>query len=220
MKKSMSWLCFSLGLSLLCGSSAKADYINWSYTSTSSVHGLAVGALSPSGGASVSLAGFNNGSAATSIPVLAYTTSTSLTDPIAFDPSTAKYRLGITFTDNATHDSGTLNFSGSVGGTLSATTSTLNNSIAPSSSSLTLDGHVYTVTIPSTVLAPPTSPQQTIYATVRVSDVSGDGGTPSTPTTNTPEPGGIALACMGITFHGSQALLRRLRSERRQPSRG
>jgi hypothetical protein len=193
--------------------------MNWSYTSTSSVPGLAVGALSPSGGASVSLAGFNNGSAATSIPILAYITSTSLTNPIAFDPSTAKYTLGITVTDNATHDSGTLTFNGSVGGALSATTSTLSNSFAPSSSSLTLDGHLYTVTIPSVALAPPTSPQQTIFATVRVSDGTG-GGTPPTPTTNTPEPGGIALACMGITVHGSQALLRRLRSERRQPSRG
>jgi hypothetical protein len=219
MKKSMSWFCFLLGLSLLCGSSAKADYMNWSYTSTLSVPGLAVGALSPSGGATVSLTGFNNGSAGTSIPVIAYITSTSLTSPIAFDPSTAKYTLGITFTDNATHDSGTLSFTGAVGGTLSATTSTLSSSFAPSSSSLTLDGHVYSVTMPSVALAPPTSSQQSILATVRVSDVPG-GGSPGQPTANTPEPGGIVLACMGITVRGAQAYLRRLRAERRQPAQG
>lgn len=218
MKKKMSWFCFLLGLSLLCGNSANADYMNWSYTSTSNVPGLAVAPLSPSGGASVSLTGFNNGSAAASIPVLAYLTSTSLPNPIAFDPSSAKYTLGITFTDNASHHSGTLNFTGSVGGALSATTSTLSNSFAHSSNSLTLGGHVYTVTLPSTALAPPTSPQQTILATVRVSGVTSDTAVP--PTANTPEPGGIVLACMGITYHGSQAILRRFRSERRQPSRG
>jgi hypothetical protein len=167
----------------------------------------------------VSLTGFKNGSAGTSIPVIAYVTSTSLSNPIAFDPSTAKYTLGITFTDNASHDSGTLTFTGSVGGALSATTSTLSNSFSPSPSSLKLDGHIYTVTMSSVVMAPPTSTQQSILATVRVSDVTGD-GTSSPPTANTPEPGGIVLACMGVTFSGSQAYLRRFLLERRRPRQG
>lgn len=219
MKISISWFCLLLGLSVLCGNTAKADYMDWSYTSTSSVPGLSVAALSPTGGASMSLTGFNNGSAGTSIPVIAYITSTSLANPIAFDPATAKYTLGITFTDNTTHDSGTLTFTGSVGGTLSATTSTLSNSFAPSQNSLMLDGHVYTVTMPSVALVPPTSPQQSILAAVRVSDVTG-GGTPPPPSANTPEPGGIVLAGLGITVTSSQAYVRRLLSARRQTCRG
>jgi hypothetical protein len=162
----------------------------------------------------VSLTGFDNGSAGTSIPVIAYLTSTNLTSPITFDPATAQYTLGMTFTDNATHKSGSLTFTGSVGGALSATTSTLTNSLSPTPNSLTLDGHVYTVTMSSVALAPPTSPQQSILATVRVSDVN----TPAPPTANTPEPGSIVLACMGVTF-SSQACLRRLRSDWRQPRR-
>jgi hypothetical protein len=217
MKIRTDWFCVLLGWSLLCSNSAKADYMDWTYTSTSSVPGLAVGALSPSGGASVSLTGYKNGSAGMSIPVIAYITSSSLDSAITFDPSTSKYTLSMNITDSATHDSGSLVFTGSVGGALSATTSTLTNSLTPSSSSLTLDGHVYTVTIPSVALAPPTSSQQDILAMVRVSDVTG-GGIPTPPTANTPEPGSIVLACVGVTIT-SQMCLRRLRSDWRQPSR-
>ncbi|HEY7311397.1 MAG TPA: hypothetical protein VH643_18695 [Gemmataceae bacterium] len=197
----------------------RADYMNWTYTSTPSVPGVSVGAQSPGGGAAVTLTDFKNGTAGTSIPVIAYVTQTASTSPITFDPSAAKYSLGVTITDNATHDSGTLTFAGAVGGTLSATTSTLTNSFAPSTNSLTLDGHVYTVTIPTTNLAAPTSPQQNIMATVSVSNVSG-GGTPPPPSppppspppppptttpppsTNTPEPSSVVLACAAISLVG------------------
>src|SRR5262249_27412455 len=113
-----------------------------------------------------------------------------------FNPNIAAYTLKLTITDNSTHDSGTLTFTGAVGGTLSATSSTLTNSFVPSPNTLTLDGHVYTVSIPSGALAPPTSPQQNIFANVTVKDAS-----TGSPFTSTPEPSarllcGMAFACV------------------------
>src|SRR5262249_42899598 len=184
-------------------SQARADFMNWTYTSTPNTPGVAVNAQSPSGGATVQLTDFNNGSAGASIPVIAYTTKTSPTNPITFDPSTAKYSLALTFTDGTTHDSGTLTFSGAIGGTLSATKSTLVNTLSPASSSLTLDGHVYTVSIPSTALEAPTSSQQNIAANVTVTDASTGNPPPPPPRSRPPPPttarGGVARGARGPT---------------------
>ncbi|HWG42007.1 MAG TPA: hypothetical protein VN688_04415 [Gemmataceae bacterium] len=185
---------------------ARADYLNWTYTSTPSVPGVTVGAQSASGGATVQLTDFNNAASGLSIPVIAYSTSTGSTTPLAFDPANSTYTLALKITDNTTHDTGTLTFNGSIGGNLSATASTLTNTLTSVSPSLTLDGHVYTVTIPSVALAPPTSPQQNIFATVSVSNVIPGGpptGDPHGPS-STPEPaslvlGSLGFSCLGLT---------------------
>ena len=123
-----------------------------------------------------------------------------MTSPITFNPSSSTYTLKLAITDNATHDTGTLTFTGSVGGTLSATTSTLTNTFVPSPNKLTLDGHVYTVTIPPAALAPPTSPQKNILATVSVTNVSNGGGGTPPPSGNSPEPSSLILAFTAVVF--------------------
>jgi hypothetical protein len=198
-----------LTLSLLCGNSVKADFMNWSYTTTPNVQGVSAGGAGGSSGGAVSLTDFNNQAGAASIPVIAVVTSSASTSPVTFNPANATYTLTMAITDNTTHDTGTLTFTGSVGGTLSATTSTLTNSFAPSPNTLTLDGHKYTVTIPTANLLTPTAPQQNIMATVSVSDVTGGGGNPPPPpppTNNTPEPSSIVLACAAIGALGVRRL--------------
>ncbi len=170
-----------LVLLVVAASPVHADYLNWTYTADPNVPGIAVNAASPTGGASVTLTDFNNPQAgATKIPVIAYITSTSSTTPIAFSPSSdvpTSYNLAVHITDSTTHDTGTVNFTGSIAGSLTTTTSSLVNTLTPvTSNSLTLDGHTYTVTIPSVTLASPTSPQQDIMATITVANA-----TPSTP---------------------------------------
>jgi hypothetical protein len=192
---------------------ARADYMNWSYSSDSSVPGITVDAKAPSGGAAVQLTDYTKQAGASSIPVLAYVTSTSLTTPINF-PQGSTYGLTLTITDNATHDSGTLTFTGTIAGALSATSSSLTNSFTSSTPpSLKLDGHIYTVSIPTTALADPTKPQQNILASVQVSDVTGGGtkvptgGGPEGPSgggpQGTPEPASLVLAGLGFSLFGA-----------------
>jgi hypothetical protein len=182
-------------------SQVRADYLNWTYTSSPNVAGVSVASTSPTGGAAVTLTDFSTAQAgAKSIPVIAYVTSTSSTTGINFGPSVnspSAYNLAVTITDGKTHDSGTLNFTGSLAGALSATSSSVVNTLTPvTSNTLTLDGYKYTITIPSVTLAAPTSPQQDIMATVSV--------VPNTPIGNgTPEPtslllGGLGFSCFGL----------------------
>jgi hypothetical protein len=193
-------------------SQVHADYLNWTYTSVPNIPGIAVNAKSPTGGATVTLTDFNNPQAgATKIPVIAYVTSTAATTPVTFGPSSdvpPTYNLAVHITDSTTHDSGTLNFTGSVAGSLTATTSSLVNTLTPvTSKSLTLDGHTYTVTIPAATMAAPTSPQQDIFATVSVSNASnggggqtGGGGQPGVQ--GVPEPTSLLLAGLGLSLLG------------------
>jgi hypothetical protein len=65
---------------------------------------------------------------------------------------------------------------------LTATTSSVVASFAPvTSNSISFDGHTYTVTIPSLSLDPPNNPQQSILASIAVTDASSGGGTPPPP---------------------------------------
>lgn len=205
-------------------SPVRADYLNWTYTANSSVPGLSVGSTSPSGGATITLTDFNKPQpGGASIPVQAYVTSTSNTAPVSF--SNSAFSLALTITDGAKNDSGTLSFNGSVSGSLSATTSSLIASFTPvSSNTLTLDGHTYTVTIPSATLASPTSPQQDIMAIVSVANASGGGspggGNPGGGSTGggtpgqgsgTPEPASLLLGSLGISCLGARYWWRRRR---------
>jgi hypothetical protein len=123
----------------------RAEFLNWTYTTTPNVPGVSVSAGS-NGGAAVTLTNVAQ-AGATSIPVIAYETQTSSTTPINFNNSTFNMALKITDGNNA---SGTLNFIGALNGSLTATTSSVVASFAPlTTRSLVLDGHTYTVNIPS-----------------------------------------------------------------------
>lgn len=204
----LSALCGTVLFVLLAAAPIRADYLNWTYTANSNAPGISVGATSPSGGATITLTDFNNPQpGGSSIPVQAYVTSTSNTSPVSFNNSA--FQLALKITDGTTNDSGTLNFNGSLTGSLSATASSVIASFAPvTSNSLTLDGHTYTVTIPSATLAAPTSPQKDIMALVSVTNGSNGGGgvTPGGGhTTGTPEPaslllGSFGISCLGVRF--------------------
>ncbi len=204
MKRLLARLGTVLMVLLAAASHVRADYMNWTYTSSPNVAGVSVGATAPGGGASVALTDFNTPQAgASSIPVIAYVTSSSLTSPITFGSSVntpSTYTMALQITDKATGNSGTLNFDGSLAGPMSATTSGVINTLTPiGSNTLSLDGYKFTVTIPSVTLAAPTSPQQNIMAMVSVSNAS---GSTVGQTSGTPEPGSLLLGSLGFSFFG------------------
>ncbi|MHB1422870.1 MAG: hypothetical protein ACYC3I_06690 [Gemmataceae bacterium] len=195
-------------------SQIRADYLNWTYTSSPNVPGVSVGSSSPSGGATVTLTDFSTPQpGAASIPVIAYVTSTASTTPITFGsgvdtPST--YSLALTITDGATHDSGTLTFTGSLAGALTASSSSVVASFAPvATNALTLDGHTYTVNIPSVTLASPTSPQQNVIANVSVSNASSGGGGGGVPEPASLLLGSLGLSCFGVAHLWKRRFVRR-----------
>jgi hypothetical protein len=215
-----------LVLLAVAASQIRADYLNWTYTSNPNVAGISVGDHSATGGASVTLTNFNTPQAgAASIPVVAYLTATNSTTPVTFGPSTnlpPTYNLALTITDKSTGDSGMLNFTGKLAGALTATSSSVVASFTPlTSDSLTLDGHTYTVTIPSVTLAAPTSPQQNIMANVSVTNASSGGNPPGggTPpvTTGTPEPTSLVLGSLGFSWFGLGCWWKRRSALRRRP---
>jgi hypothetical protein len=193
----------------------RADYLNWTYTATFQVPGVTVNTPS-NGGATVAVTDYGTPQpGGANIPVQAYETSTNSTSPISFNKAT--YDLALKITDSATNDSGTLHFTGSLTGTLTATTSTVVDSFTPvTSNSLTLDGHTYTVKIPTVTLAPPTSPQQNVIASVSVANAL-PGGTPPPPssppppTTSTPEPTSLLLGSLGFSCFGGRCWWKRRR---------
>lgn len=227
----MNRLSARLGIALLvvlaaAHSQLRADYLNWTYTATSNVPGITVGSNTPggapTGGASVTLTDYSTPQAGgTSIPVQAYVTQTASTTPVSFN-GTPSYNLALTITDGTTHDSGTLNFTGSLTGSLSATSSSLVNTFTPvTSNTLTLDGHTYAVTLPQMTLAAPTAPQKNLVASISV-DGSNNGGNPGGGTNPgggvhaAPEPASLVLGSLGFSCFGLGCWCKR-RFARRRP---
>lgn len=183
----------------LAASPARADFMNWSYSTSAVPPGFAVTGANNGSGA-VQLTPFSKASGGEFIPVLAY--ATSATVPVTFDSQKSTYTLNMTITDNTTKDSGSLSFTGSIGGGLTPTSSTLTNTFSVAQKSLTLDGHVYTVTLsPSDPLLNPLTPQKNIMAAVRVSDA----------VASAPEPASLLLGGLGFTALGIGSWWRRLR---------
>lgn len=218
-------------------SPVRADFLNWSFTTnvtasptnSASVPGISVGANDPNGGATVSLTNFNTppASPVPSNAVLAYVASTSVTSPVTFGPganSPSTYNLVLTITDNSAHDSKTLNFTGSLAGQLTATSSSVVNHLTPvTSNSLTMDGHTYTVTIPDVTLQAPNTPngQGYILANFNVTDATNN--PPPPPPNNgggggnvngVPEPASLVLGSLGFSCFGISCWWKR---NRRQP---
>lgn len=183
---------------------ARADYLGWTYTSSPSVPGISV--TSGTDSASLTLTDYTNHASGLTIPVAAYLTATNASSPVNFDGHS--YNLTLTFKDTTTGDVSTpITFTGSLSGSLTATTSTLSNGFFTTGNSVTLDGHTYTVSIPAVTLANPTLGQQNIMANVTVSG-SGTGGNPGgggpAGGSGTPEPASLLLAGMGFSLLGAR----------------
>jgi hypothetical protein len=194
-----------LALALLSGGSvARADpmYSDWSYHWS-----ITPGPVLTSGTGSVALALAQNGTGASSIPAATVTTTSSATtNP---DRYNVGYTLTLHLTDNGaqpgTVQTDTLNFHGTIAGTVTASSSNLTNTFSDPTQSLTLDGHKYSVTINPTLMtlpAPgsPTLPQ--ITALVSVTNAS------PVPPSGAPEPSSVLLGSMGILLGGSVAVWR------------
>ncbi len=184
-------------------SPARAD---WVYTTNPSPPGLTVtnGSGATASSASVQLTPFSNATGSSTIPVIAYVTSSGST-PVTFDsgdPNT-HYQLTLNIMDNSTHASNTWTFNGAITGTLGTTG--LTNSLTPvGSSTFSLGKDVFTVTIPDQALTGPG--QQNIIANVTVNG-GGGGGTVS----STPEPASLVLGGLGFSFFGAGCWFKRRR---------
>lgn len=205
-----------LVLMMASAGQARADYLNWTYSANANVNSVSINTPS-NGGATVSFADYNTPQpGGTSVPIEAYVTSSSATTPISFNHS--MFGLALKITDGTTNDSGTLNFTGSLTGSLTATASSVVASFGPvASNTLTIDGHAYTVSIPSVTLAPPTSPQRDIMASISVTNASLPGSSAPPPPLppvqppigSTPEPTSLLLSILGLSCFGTVCLWKR-----------
>jgi hypothetical protein len=185
--------------------SARADMINFGYSWTvqpSSVFASGTGsvtlAANPAGTGQATL-----GSATTAqIPGANVTTTSSASAPTP-DGFNTPFSMALLLTDTASQQSGTLTFSGTISGSLTASSSSLNVTFTqPFTQSIELGQHNWTVSIRPTMLGLPLpgSPAAQISALVSVADA--------------PEPSTLVLggiACAGLAL---AARRRRARSAR------
>jgi hypothetical protein len=191
----------------LATSQTHADYMNWSYSTSTVPPGFSVTGDN-NGSGSVQITPFGNTAGGNSISAIAFVMSAS--GPVTFNAQNATYTLTMHITDNTTHDSGNLTFTGSIAGGLSPTSSSLTNTFANPTQSLTLDGHVYTVSLPpSLALVDPTKPQQSLMGTVSVSNG---------PIAGVPEPATLVLGGLGFSLLGVGGWWKRVRQLAKQDS--
>jgi len=213
MKRFSSRLLTTLIASLLAvAGQARADFLNWTYSTITDPPVVTSGATLPTGGGAVQLTGYSHRAGALSVPVIAYDTVASTS--IGFD---SHYTMTMTITDNSTHHSGTLTFAGSIQGNLTPDTSTLVNTFN-SPQSVTLDGHVYTVSIAGVNLAAPPSPQQDIVATIQVGTAAGHDGDGSKDVRGVPEPDSLVLSGLSLSSVGVRYCWNRMRRSFRRPA--
>jgi hypothetical protein len=182
-------------------SGARADYLNWSYS-----WALSDGPTFPKGFTNVSFALVPGGkTGAATIPVGDFSTSSTAPAPESFS---AGYDLTLALTDNATQDAGTLTYHGIISGTVGPTGTSLSNTFSNPSQSLTLDGHVYHVSLDArTPIGGSSDPVSHLHASVSVTggapqpqDTGGGVQAPPPPAQQAPEPSGAVLACLGLSL--------------------
>jgi hypothetical protein len=190
-----------LVLGLLAGSSARAEFMNWSYS-----WDLNGGPTFTSGQTNVSFA-LNRDSApgGATIGVGNLSTNSSSTGSDSFN---TPYTLTLEITDKTTQDTGTLTFHGLISGTVGPTTSSLKNTFSDPNQSLTLDGHVYSFRLdPSTTIPSPDQAPAAVHAQVSL-HIPVD-PVPFPPVKRAPEPSCLLLAGLGLSLCGAAGLRRR-----------
>jgi hypothetical protein len=195
----------ALCLILVAGSFARADFVNWSYNWT---HSPVVVAADTGGTGGVTLTNHQGGTGSGNSDIVATQITTfssaSVNTPDRF--TNKNYSLMLDLTDLASHQSGMLTFTGTLNGTLSATSANIKNAFTGAlTQHLDLGGNLYTVTIGP--YAAPGIPDATqtgsISAHVSVQAESTTGGTPQggtpPPSHESPEPATLVLAGVGST---------------------
>ena len=191
----------ALVLCLLAGARARADFINWDYSWNPS--SSAILADNPTLGR-ITLSSASGEAVGNSYIVATNLRTLSSADPSS--PATftnVAYGLGLTILDEASGQTGTLNFSGTFDGTLSSKSAIISNAFTgPTTQSVQLGDHLYTVQIGP--FAPPGPPTATIagsisaLANVAVKDV--------------PEPSTLLLSGLCLSLCGAGWWWRRARS--------
>lgn len=196
----------ALALLLVAGTGARADFIEWSYNWDRNP----VSVLSDSGNGSVA---FTNeplkNATGSSDTVATNLKANSLANANAPDRlnNTGAYSLTLTLTDKVSGQTGSLTFSGKLGGTFSKDSANVTNQFTGAlSQSLFLGANNYTVTVgPYSPPGPPSASNfGSIAAHVDVSTIS---------IQKVPEPSTLLLAVLGLSGAGA-ASWRKRRSAR------
>jgi hypothetical protein len=191
----------AVALCLFAGARARADFINWDYSWNPS--SSAILADNPTLGR-ITLSSASGEAVGNSYIVATNLRTLSSADPSSLATFTsAAYGLGLTILDEASGQTGTLNFSGTFDGTLSSKSAIISNAFTgPTTQSVQLGDHLYTVQIGP--FAPPGPPTATIagsisaLANVAVKDV--------------PEPSTLLLSGLCLSLCGAGWWWRRARS--------
>lgn len=206
---------------LLSGGAARGGYMDWSYRWS-----IGPAPVLSSGTGTVAQALGQPGKGASRILAAAVTTSS---DAMARNPDryNASFRLTLHLTDRATHQSGSLTFSGLIRGILTADSAHLTETFRTPIEYLRLGRHIYEVQLPryltlmtpgSLVVptfyaavhvwnlpAPPPKPKPRLMAaSVRVASIAAD----PPATASTPEPSAFVLGGLGAVLLGWAALWR------------
>jgi hypothetical protein len=192
----MKRLLFSFAALFLLGTTARADFIDWSYNWERNPVSVASGGAG-TGGVSFTdeptkMATGSSDIVATNIRVFSSATPQS-PDTL---PAGSNYVLKLTLTDKDSGASGTLTFSGTLSGTFSASNANVTNEFTGDlSQTLTLGSHLYTVTIgPYSPPGPPSASNAgSIAAHVDVQGIQAS---------ESPEPSTMVLGCLGLTALG------------------
>ena len=200
MKRSFAALMgTSLALLLLAGSPAWAGFVGWDYAWTPS--SLVVAADSGgTGGISMTLQAQAHADGTSDIIATNLRTFSSAPRTIPDSVAQGNYNLTLSLTDTASGQQGSVSFTGYFKGTFSTTSSEVQNTFTgPTSQTLTLGGHKFTVTIgPYAPPGPPSAANAgTISAHVDVDQDTGNNGG------DTPEPSTLVLSCLGVSFLGA-----------------